>query len=165
MQLLKNYNDNFSLAIDKPKEKVFSALQTCVDKSERNIFVDKLFYGEKYSLTNDTFKIVRKQAFFGPFKGVGQINIKLLPVNEANRTKVEFETTPFQQDYKYGFFVLLFFLFAWTIGSLLISTNLNTIIIVFLGWTIIPLMLHFWLKWNKTKLRNYSYSFLKKLFD
>ena len=165
MQLLKNYNDNFSLEVDRPKEKILSALQAYVDKSKRNIFVDKLFRGEKYSLTNDTFKITCKQAFFDPFRGVGQINMKLLSLNEIGRTKVVFQTTPFQQDYKYGFFFLVFFLIVWTIVSFFISTNFYTIIIVFLGWTIIPLTLHFWLKWNKIKLRNYSYSFLQKMVD
>ena len=165
MQLLKTYNDSFSLEIDRPKEKVISALQVYVDKSKRNVFVDKLFYGEQYNLTNDSFKITRKQAFFDPFRGVGQINIRLFSVNETNKTKVVFQTTPFQQDYKYGFIFLLFFLIVWTIASFFISTNFYTITIVLLGWTVIPLTLHFWLKWNKTKLRNYSYSLLQKLVD
>ena len=63
MQLLKTYNDSFSLEIDRPKEKVISALQVYVDKSKRNVFVDKLFYGEQYNLTNDSFKITRMLAF------------------------------------------------------------------------------------------------------
>lgn len=165
MKLLKNYNDNFSLDVDRPKEKILSALQVCVDKSKRNVLVGKLFYGEKYSWAKDTFKITRKQAFFNPFRGVGQISIKLFSPNNSSKTKVIFQTTPFQQDYKYGFLFLLFFLTVWTIASFFISTNFNTIIIVLLGWTVIPLILHLWLRWNKKKLRNYSYSFLQKLSD
>ncbi|MEX6690895.1 hypothetical protein QTN47_25525 [Danxiaibacter flavus] len=165
MQLLKKYNDNFSLDVDRPKGKILLAFQACADKSKRNNFVDNLFHAEKYSLTNDTFKITRKQAFFDPFRGIGQINIRLLSINEDDKTKLVFETTPFKNDDKYDFLFLLFFLVVWTIASFFISTNFYTIIIVLLGWAVIPLILHFWLKLNKTKLRNYSYSFIQKLFD
>lgn len=165
MRLFENYNDRFSLDVDRPKEKILSALQVYVDKSKRNVFVGTIFNGEKCSLTNDTFKMTRKQAFFDPFRGVGQINIRLLSLNKHNRTKLIFQTTPFQQGYKYGFSLLLFFLIVWTIVGFFISTNFFTVIVVLVAWTAIPLMFHFWFKWNKARLRNYSYSFLKKLLD
>lgn len=165
MQLFTKYNDSFSLDINKPKEKLISALQDYVDKSKKNFFIDKFFYGEKYNLTNDCFKITRKLTIFSPFRGAGQINIKLFSESEANKTKVVFKTAPFQQDYKYGLIFLLIFLIVWTSLSFVISKNTNTIIIVLFGWTVIPLILHFWLIWNKIKLRNYSYFFFQKLVD
>ena len=164
MRLFKTYTDNFSLKVKRPVDRVVLALQVYIDKPKSNFIVDKLLYGEKYQQTNDTFKITRERVFFEPFRAIGQINIELLPGDTSNETKVLLRTEPLQ-GYKDGFAFLAFGLIIFTILGLLISTNFYTIIIILFGWTFFPLTIHFWLKWNKAKLRTYAYTFLRTVLD
>ncbi len=165
MQLLKIYNDNFSLNFDKPKEEVVSALHTYADKSKKDIFADKLFYGEQYELTKDSFKIIRKQVLFEPFIAVGQISIQLVSQNDKSKTQVVVQTTPFYKNPKYGILFLLFFFVFLMVVGILISFTFLTLLIFIAGGTIFALFFHFRFMWNKNRLRHYSYSFLHKVLD
>lgn len=163
MKLLKKYNDTFSLDVDYSTEKVVNTFVALANSPKKPFIVDKLFYGETYTYIDNTFEIQRSQALFDAFKGVGQIKMKPVSINDTNRSKIIFETIPYQSENEYGLIFILGFLILFSIASLLISTNFNTILIIILGWTVIPLTIHLWLIWTKAKLRKYSLYFIKKV--
>ena len=165
MKLFESHIDHFSLDIKRPVDRVVAALQLHVDTSKRSFIANKLFYGETYQqLTNDTFKITRQRVQFDPFRGTGQITLELLPGDTSDKTKVVIQTTPLE-GYKDGIPFMIFMFIILSALGLLTSTDIYTIINIVLMWTVLPLIGHFWFKWSKAKLRDYTYVFLRKVLD
>ena len=147
MNIVNRYISRLDFEVDKPREYV----RDYVIKHVKHV-----------RTCGSEIHVMIKPSFVDAFAGRGLIRLSIRPSSRMGYTIVEAKIIPTSITSS-GIYILISIMILWTITSILISTSLNSFIVVGLGWVIFTVVIHLTQKLNSGKLENYLYELIERL--
>jgi hypothetical protein len=161
MHLLKKILERMEFIVNKTKSDIFKFFHSGKENSKGSDFLNaRIIDFDEVEIKDDQIEISRKPKFTSPFRPYGKIIISISKLSD-DKSRLIGKILPYNGTGLNTIMILLTFLILFSITSLFISHNSNTILIIVLAWLMVGIGIFFEYFNSKSRLTKY----LKEIID
>lgn len=165
MGLNEKITEKFSVVTDLSGQSILNSIELGKQKQTWTDFLDvEAIDYKEINIKDNRIEITRSPGLFTAFRPSGKITIEITTETDS-RTTLSCEVLPFNGLFPIYFGLLITFLIAWSLFALLFVLNVDALLLILFGWTVVGLSTSISFRFTKWHLYDYSKKVIRIITD